>query len=127
MQVEVSNGELVDKITILSIKLKMIKDPKKLRNVKSEYEVLVPKMLDLGIDENAKEYEDLLEINQILWNVEDSIREKESLKEFDEEFIKLARSVYISNDKRAAIKRKINMITNSALIEKKDYSEYESV
>jgi len=118
-RIEISIGELLDKISILEIKQENITDSQKLSNIKKE--------LDLLRDEASKFpqvlYLELKETNQKLWNIEDSIREKEYRKEFDLEFIELARSVYITNDLRSELKRKINLATNSSLIEEKSYTE----
>ena len=121
--VPVSIGELIDKITILEIKKKyMIGE--KLKNVNNELKSLKI-ILDkekLEIDQNL--YLNLKTINSSLWDVEDKIRMKESLKEFDDDFIELARSVYKINDQRSLIKRKINMKYNSGIVEEKSYKEY---
>ena len=121
--VPVSIGELIDKITILEIKKKyMIGE--KLNNVNNELKSLKI-ILDkekLEIDQNL--YLDLKTINSSLWDVEDKIRIKESLKEFDHDFIELARSVYKINDQRSLIKRNINMKYNSGIVEEKSYKEY---
>ena len=121
--VPVSIGELIDKITILEIKKKyMIGE--KLKNVNNELKSLKI-ILDkekLEIDQNL--YLNLKLINSSLWDVEDKIRMKESLKEFDDDFIELARSVYKINDQRSLIKRKINMKYNSGIVEEKSYKEY---
>jgi len=124
MQIEVSNGEIIDKITILEIKLKMIKTPAKLLNIKREYDQLVTLMNDIGINLSHKLYKELYEINKELWDIEDRLRIKELSQEFDEDFIKLARLVYYTNDKRFIIKKKINEITRSLLVEEKEYVEY---
>ncbi len=123
---EVSYGELIDKITILEIKMEKITDPNKLRNVKNELESLMNTFY-IYVEETKeiqKLKDDLKLVNTQLWNIEDTIRVKEAAQEFDDEFIKLARSVYFTNDKRCAIKRKINMICGSRLIEEKQYVEY---
>jgi len=121
--VPVSIGELIDKITILEIKKKyMIGE--KLKNVNNELKSLKI-ILDkekLEIDQNL--YLNLKLINSSLWDVEDKIRMKESLKEFDDDFIELARSVYKINDQRSLIKRNINMKYNSGIVEEKSYKEY---
>ena len=121
--VPVSIGELIDKITILEIKKKyMIGE--KLKNVNNELKSLKI-ILDkekLEIDQNL--YLNLKLINSSLWDVEDKIRMKESLKEFDDDFIELARSVYKINDQRSLIKRNINMKYNSVIVEEKSYKEY---
>lgn len=124
MKIEVSNGELVDKVSILSIKLKKIKSEEKLANIKKEYDLLIKYMNQLGIDEQSKEYDELVKVNNDLWEIEDKIRIKESNKEFDDEFIQLARSVYFLNDKRFEIKKRINQITDSQLAEEKEYVKY---
>ena len=122
MKVEVSNGEVVDKITILKIKLDKIKDSGKLENIKKEYRILSPYMESFEV---RREFENLHAINLLLWEVEDNIREKEKTEEFDEEFISLARQVYRLNDERARIKKTINEKTGSELIEEKSYKEWE--
>lgn len=124
MKIEVSNGELVDKVSILSIKLKKIKSEEKLANIKKEFDLLIKYMQELGIDENNDEYKELIKVNTDLWEIEDKIRIKEADKEFDDEFIQLARSVYFQNDKRFEIKKKINMMTDSHLAEEKEYVKY---
>jgi len=126
MKVEVSNGELVDKVSILQIKLNKIKSVEKLKNVKTEFYILLEEMKKLGIDENTEEYKDLIKVNINLWEIEDKIRVKELKKEFDEEFIELARSVYFQNDKRFELKKKINAATNSSLFEEKEYVDYKN-
>jgi hypothetical protein len=125
MQIEISNGELVDKVTILSIKLKKIKSKEKQFNVKKELNLLYKKMILLGISESSRLYKTLLQINETLWVIEDKIRLKELNKEFDDEFVQLARSVYIENDKRSEIKKQINLSTRSDLIEEKEYTRYQ--
>lgn len=124
MKVEVSTGELIDKVTILSIKLEKIKDKKKLLHIIQEYELLKKSMVRSGITETSEEFIQLRNINSNLWEIEDKIRLKEKKKEFDEEFIQLARSVYFNNDERSAIKRQINLKFNSQLIEEKAYIDY---
>ncbi len=124
MKVEVSTGELIDKVTILSIKLEKIKDKKKLLHIIQEYELLKKSMVRSGITETSEEFIQLKNINSNLWEIEDKIRLKEKKKEFDEEFIQLARSVYFNNDERSAIKRQINLKFNSQLIEEKAYIDY---
>jgi hypothetical protein len=124
MKVEVSNGELVDKVSILWIKLRKIKDENKLANIKREYQELYATMRILGMDEESPNFKKLIEVNSDLWEIEDKIRRKESAKEFDEEFIELARSVYFKNDVRFEIKSLINNSTNSDLREEKEYVKY---
>ena len=124
--IPISWGELFDKITILQIKLENLQGKNALKNVKIEYDELF-KIYNNNFleDENAKHLlADLKTINKTLWNIEDDIRDKERHKIFDEEFIELARSVYITNDERSRIKRNINENFGSQLIEEKSYSDY---
>ncbi|MGY3230136.1 hypothetical protein ACVWWJ_001620 [Luteibacter sp. HA06] len=126
IQTPVSYGELIDKMTILQIKLQEIKDDAKLANVRNELELLDAtwkndKASDTDI---AEETARLLAVNQRLWKIEDDIRMKERAQAFDQEFIQLARSVYIENDERAAIKREINVKLGSTLVEEKSYQDY---
>ena len=121
MKIEVSIGEIHDKISILEIKKNKIKDREKLKNINNEFNTLVesyPTYID------QLEYKDLLKINSLLWDIEDRLRLKEKNKKFDEEFIKLARDVYFTNDKRSVIKKKINIRLGSDLIEEKSYEDY---
>jgi len=125
MMVEISNGDLLDKLSILRIKEMFITDTKKSLNIKSEIDTLAPLCSDLLSDERISQlYLNLVSINTNLWEVEDRIRAKERLNEFDAEFIELARSVYYTNDNRSAIKREINLISGSRIIEEKDYPDY---
>lgn len=124
MLVEVSIGEVVDKVTILSIKLDKIKDLEKRKNVSNEYKILIEEIKKIGIDENLPEFIELRDVNLKLWDIEDRIRIKEAKSEFDEEFIQVARSVYFENDCRAEIKKRINLKFGSALIEEKEYVDY---
>ena len=120
--IPVSLGELLDKMTILEIKKTHIKENEKLKNINKELEYLKKILLNtkLNIDNNL--INKLKTVNNILWKIEDEIRTKENENEFDNEFIKLARSVYQENDKRASIKKEINYKYNSELIEEKYYS-----
>lgn len=124
MKIEVANGEIVDKITILKIKEQKIQNPEKLKNIQKELSELLPAMQILGITESDETYQELLKTNLTLWDIEDQLRIKESKQEFDAEFIQLARSVYFQNDIRSELKRKINIKTHSTLIEEKDYIRY---
>ena len=121
-----SPGELLDKITILRIKTARIADAQKLRNVRFELAVLVETWRDSGCAAHtpAEDEQALQAVNEKLWDVEDRIREKESARQFDAEFIELARSVYLSNDERAAIKKRINVRLGSRLVEEKSYAPY---
>ena len=124
--VEVAPGELIDKITILEIKLRNIKDETKLANVRREYKVLMQN-LSANIKETGELralINELRDANARLWNIEDDIRDLERAKDFGPAFIELARSVYRNNDRRAAIKRKINELLNSVIIEEKSYAAY---
>ena len=121
--VEVSVGELLDKISILEIKKEKIKDQSKLKFINEEFKLLKDQY-DKNVkpdDKINKLFSALKEINNKLWNIEDKIRIKEKLKTFDNEFIEIARSVYIENDKRSEIKREINIKCNSELVEEKSY------
>lgn len=124
MKIEVSIGEVIDKLSILSIKKDRIKDLKKLENVVKEYNYLLKEVYSLGINENNSKWKELLEVNLKLWEIEDKIRDLERKKQFDSEFIELARSVYKTNDLRAKIKLEINLEYKSDLIEEKDYKPY---
>ena len=127
MKVEVSNGELLDKLSILELKLKNIKDNKKLINIKNEYGGLSP-LCDNLFDNYGNElrslYAKLSEINAELWKIEDDIRECERNKDFGDEFVRLARAVYFTNDKRSDVKKSINLLTESGFVEEKSYEDY---
>jgi hypothetical protein len=125
MKIEVSHGEIVDKLTILQIKKENITDPDKLDNITKEYDYLFSVVEnDLGIPTSSSEYLELLSVNKELWVIEDDIRDKERVKEFDDDFIKLARSVYYTNDVRAKIKKEINLKYSSGFVEEKSYQSY---
>jgi len=124
--VPVSPGEMLDKITILRIKSQRIADPNKLTNVRLELNALETTWKSsayASIDVDG-EMRALLAVNERLWTIEDAIRDKERAQAFDAEFIRLARSVYIENDERAAIKRRLNLKLGSSLVEEKSYSDY---
>ena len=116
----ISIGEIFDKITILEIKKEKLKN-EKLLNVNLELKLLKKIVEDNGLNVDKKLINNLREVNNKLWNIEDKIRKKEKLKTFDNEFIEIARSVYIENDKRSEIKREINTKYNSELVEEKSY------
>ena len=122
---EISVGELLDKISIIEIKLKNIKDKDKLIHIKKEYKILskIKKKFKIKKKINIY-YNQLKKINTNLWNIENKIRKHEKLKKFNKNFIYLARKVYFTNDKRSQIKLKINEVTNSNIIEMKSYSKY---
>jgi hypothetical protein len=126
IMVPISPGELLDKITILEIKQERMRDPVKLANVRLELQLLAQTWshsgcaaASTGADERA-----LRSINEKLWDIEDRIRAKESTQSFDAEFIELARAVYLANDERAAIKRRINVALGSRIVEEKSYVAY---
>lgn len=125
MKIEVSIGEIVDKLTILDIKMVNIIDQKKLENVSKEFNYLKDIVeIDLGISTTSEIYLKLLNINKELWDIEDDIRDKERNREFDERFIELARAVYFTNDKRADVKKEINLKFGSTFVEEKSYQDY---
>lgn len=127
MKVEVSNGELLDKLSILELKLKNIKDNKKLINIKNEHGGLSPlcnNLFDNYGNELRSLYVKLSEINAELWKIEDDIRECERNKDFGDEFVRLARAVYFTNDKRSDVKKSINLLTESGFVEEKSYEDY---
>ena len=127
MKVEVSNGELLDKQSILELKLKNIKDNKKLINIKNEHGGLSPlcnNLFDNYGNELSILYAKLSEINAELWKIEDDIRECERNKDFGDEFVRLARAVYFTNDKRSEVKKSINLLTESGFVEEKSYEDY---
>lgn len=121
INIPISIGELFDRISILEIKLEKIQNKEKLKNIKKELLLLNELSSTIAISRIQQLITQLKETNLILWDIEDKIRIKERNFEFDEEFIQLARNVYITNDNRSEIKRKINVITNSELIEEKSY------
>ena len=124
MKIEVSNGEIVDKLTIIEIKLKHINDNSKQKNLQIEYEVLNAAVAKI-IKKDHEYYKELLKINQELWDIEDRIRDLERDKDFGKEFVKVARAVYFTNDKRSEVKRQINELTGSKLVEEKSYQKYD--
>jgi len=127
MQVEISNGELLDKISILELKILRIEDEEKLINVMTEFDALNPLVIELFEKYDGQlqnHYLELAKINGELWDIEDWIRDCEREKRFDKEFVELARSVYITNDKRCEVKKLINLITSSELVEEKSYKDY---
>lgn len=124
MKIEVSIGEIVDKLSILHIKLENITDESKLVNIKKEHDHLYDVVFqDLKIEIN--DYNKLLEVNRKLWKIEDDIRDKERIDMFDEEFIELARAVYYTNDDRSIVKKEINLKYGSEFVEEKSYQKYD--
>ena len=126
MKIEVSIGEIVDKLSILRIKKNNITDSAKLVNVNKEYDYLYKIVFgELRVAED--DFLKLASINGKLWDIEDLLRDKESIKSFDQDFIELARSVYYTNDKRAEIKKEINTKYGSLFVEEKSYKNYTSL
>ena len=128
MKVDVSNGELLDKLTILELKLSNISDVQKLTNIQKEHDELNPlagQLFDSYGEELKNLYKQLAEINSELWTIEDDIRECERNKDFGSDFVSLARAVYFTNDKRREIKKSINLLTGSGFVEEKSYQDYE--
>ena len=124
MKIEVSIGDIVDKLSILHIKKDNITDEVKLENINKEYVYLYEIVFSqLNINYND-DYSKLLDVNKSLWIIEDKLRDKEKDKSFDDDFIQLARSVYFTNDKRAEIKKEINITYGSLFVEEKSYSNY---
>ena len=126
IQVPVSPGEVLDKITILEIKSERMSDPQKVTNVRIELDLL-RKTWAAAIteDDTIRDlHAQLKEINEALWEIEDDIRDKERAKAFDERFIELARAVYFTNDRRSEVKKKLNLHLGSQIIEEKSYQDY---
>jgi hypothetical protein len=129
MKIEVSNGEILDKHTILKIKLENISDEAKRVNIQKEWDTLTPCVDKIMSDsENealvAEAYQDLLEVNRNLWKIEDDIRDCERAQDFGSEFIRLARAVYYTNDDRNLVKKRIDSLSGSTLTEEKGYAAY---
>jgi hypothetical protein len=127
MKIEISNGEILDKISILELKMLKIEDKEKLVNIHKEFDTLNPLVIELFENYDGQlqnHYLELAKINGELWDIEDWIRDCEREKRFDKEFVELARSVYITNDKRCEVKKLINILTSSGLVEEKSYKEY---
>jgi len=128
IKVPISPGELLDKITILRIKSKRMTDPGKLANVRLELQALEETWAGSAYA-NADvhgEISALESVNERLWVIEDDIRDKERARAFDAEFIRLARAVYVENDERAAVKRRINTKLGSRIVEEKSYADYKA-
>jgi 2-hydroxy-3-keto-5-methylthiopentenyl-1-phosphate phosphatase len=123
--INISVGELLDKLTILEIKKEKIKSEEKLIHIEKEYGILKEKSSQYLDSLEVKEvFEELIEVNSKLWVIEDDLRDLESQKRFDEEFVEKARLVYMTNDHRFALKNKINLLTNSGIQEQKGYKSY---
>ncbi len=126
LMIPMSCGELLDKLTILSIKKERINDKDKLKNINKEFDQLTQiyeEQVDKSVELDGL-VADLREVNERLWDIEDEIRACEKQKDFGERFIELARSVYISNDRRAKLKYQINSLSGSELVEEKSYEDY---
>jgi hypothetical protein len=131
MKIEVSNGEIIDKYTILEIKLSKITDTEKLVNIQHEYNTLTPDVKNMYAEAKDEKHlkglqNNLLEVNKKLWKIEDDIRECERANDFGQTFIDLARAVYYVNDDRSDVKKEINVYTGSDLVEEKSYEDYKS-
>lgn len=122
----IAPGELIDKITILRIKSERISDEAKLKNVRTELDILTATQKEHvpASDEMVRLEAALKTVNEALWEIEDDIRDCERQGDFGEEFIRLARAVYVTNDKRAALKKEINLLLGSTIVEEKSYAEY---
>lgn len=123
MKIEVSNGEIIDKLTIICIKMERIRDAAKLSNLKKEHDILAEASLAIMNKDNPL-YVSLYKVNSDLWDIEDRIRGFERRNDFGKEFVAAAREVYRKNDLRSGIKREINLTTSSGLIEEKSYEKY---
>ena len=125
--VPVSPGEVLDKITILEIKSERIDDQDKVANVRRELELLLGTWQQSVADDDTVKriHAELKSINEALWEIEDDIRDKERAREFDERFIELARSVYVTNDRRADAKKELNVYLGSEIVEEKSYQDYQ--
>ncbi|MBT8065372.1 MAG: hypothetical protein KJN94_10150 [Gammaproteobacteria bacterium] len=126
IRVPVSPGEVLDKITILEIKSERMEDPEKVANVRVELGLLQDTWAKAVTEDDTIRdlHAQLKEINEALWEIEDDIRDKERVKEFDERFIELARAVYFTNDKRSQVKKELNLHLGSQIIEEKSYQDY---
>jgi transcriptional regulator of nitric oxide reductase len=126
IKVPVSPGEVLDKITILEIKSERMSDPEKVANVRVELALLqatwAENIRDTDIIQGL--HAKLKEINEALWEIEDDIRDKERAREFDDRFIELARSVYVTNDRRSKVKKELNLHLGSEIVEEKSYQDY---
>ena len=126
LHVPLSVGEVLDKVTILEIKSERIDDPVKLKNINNELSQLRTLLTDAVFDKTSIKslVDELKQVNQTLWDIEDNIRDQEMAGTFGDRFIELARAVYVTNDKRAMIKKKLNEATGSTLVEEKSYKDY---
>jgi hypothetical protein len=127
MKIEVSLGEILDRQSILKIKILKVSDPGKILNVDREYQGILKSLKGLKLDNLQEQIEQLNKVNKELWDIEDKLRIKEVEQIFDQEFINLARSVYKLNDKRYNIKREINLLSGSSIVEEKQYPKYKDM
>ncbi len=123
MKIEISNGEIIDKLTIVQIKIERIRDKEKLENLRNEHDILIEASSSI-MSQDEPLYKSLYKVNSELWDIEDRIRDFERRKDFGQDFIATAREVYLKNDRRSEIKRQINIKTSSGLIEEKSYGKY---
>jgi len=126
IKIEISPGELLDKISILEIKSERIDDPEKLKNVRHElglFQNIFKNQFPIT-DAMAALIRDLKAVNEALWDIEDEIRDCEAKQNFGDTFVQLARSVYQTNDRRAVLKREINILCGSSIVEEKSYTQY---
>ena len=124
MKIEVSLGEVLDRLSILQLKLQNISHTGKVANIVREHEAISRSIKGLKLKDLRHQIEQIYEVNKTRWETEDKIRSKEAEKVFDQEFVELARSVYKLNDRRNAIKREINLLSGSHLFEEKQYTPY---
>jgi len=126
IKVPVSPGEVLDKITILEIKSERMSDPEKVANVRVELALLQETWKEFIRDDEVIRglHAQLKEVNEALWEIEDDIRDKERVREFDERFIELARAVYVTNDRRSEVKKELNLHLGSEIVEEKSYQDY---
>jgi len=127
MKLDISLGEVLDRHCIASLKTKYISDPGKLQNVQREREAIIRSLKGLKLSHLIQYIDQLHEVNEQLWYIEDRLREKESESTFDEEFLELSRSRYKTNDRRYSIKRQINLLSGSSIVEEKQYPKYKDM
>jgi hypothetical protein len=127
MKLDISLGEVLDRHCIASLKTKYISDPGKLQNVQREREAIIRSLKGLKLSHLTQYIDQLYEVNEQLWYIEDRLREKESESTFDEEFLELSRSRYKANDRRYSIKRQINLLSGSSIVEEKQYPKYKDI
>jgi hypothetical protein len=124
VKIEISSGELFDRLTIIEIKLERIAAPEKQARLKDEYDALCQLRATIATQEIAPFAIELKEVNVALWRIEDALRDHERRQDFGPAFVELARSVYVNNDRRSALKRQIDLLLGSTLMEEKSYTAY---